>query len=298
MINPLHRRSQPAGYARAIAARTLCRMLERLSPELDMYVVDDGDTTTHLHARDSVITPWILATGSYQRAELLRVLELLDQHLPDRHGQTFVDVGANIGTTTLYAMRSGRYDRAVCVEPVPRNCSVLLRNMEANGLKEVVTLVPEACDAVVGSVQLLVSDSNTGDHRVRRSSSAERNEGSSTVSVASSTLEAILERSGALDDVGLVWVDTQGHEPEVLSGAGRLLERAVPFVMEFWPALYRDSDTLDGFLGQLSAKFDAFVDLADSDPAPEEMQAIAGLTERLLDDRDQTDLLLLPKVDH
>jgi hypothetical protein len=50
---------------------------------------------------------------------------------------------------------------------------------------------------------------------------------------------------GALDklgirpeQVGLIWIDAEGHEPQVLQGLGRLLERSVPIAFEFAPQRY------------------------------------------------------------
>ena len=37
------------------------------------------------------------------------------------------------------------------------------------------------------------------------------------------------------NEIGLAWIDTQGHEGHVLSGASRLIQANVPIVIEFWP---------------------------------------------------------------
>ncbi len=51
-----------------------------------------------------------------------------------RHGDTFVDVGANIGYYTLLAARCvGREGAVVAIEPLPTALGELRRNTEING---------------------------------------------------------------------------------------------------------------------------------------------------------------------
>lgn len=54
------------------------------------------------------------------------------------------------------------------------------------------------------------------------------------------TLDSIIPADG----VGLVWIDTQGHEGHVLSGASQLLASQAPIVLEFWPY---GLDQVDGY---------------------------------------------------
>jgi hypothetical protein len=42
----------------------------------------------------------------------------------------------------------------------------------------------------------------------------------------------------SLSDVGLVWVDVEGHEPQVLDGLAGLIARSVPLTFEFTPSRY------------------------------------------------------------
>lgn len=55
-----------------------------------------------------------------------------------RPGDTAIDVGANIGTTTLCLARSvGTAGRVISFEPLPSNFAMLRSNIEANGFQQV-----------------------------------------------------------------------------------------------------------------------------------------------------------------
>jgi FkbM family methyltransferase len=56
----------------------------------------------------------------------------------------FVDVGANIGTQTVHALRAGPFTRAVAFEPEQRNAKLLNMNLAANGMAARVTVFAKA----------------------------------------------------------------------------------------------------------------------------------------------------------
>ena len=58
----------------------------------------------------------------------------------------------------------------------------------------------------------------------------------SPIPVPTVTLDGLIEK-GVIepDRVGLLWIDAQAHEGHVLRGAGTLIERGVPIVLEWCP---------------------------------------------------------------
>lgn len=147
-----------------------------------------------------------------------------------------VDVGANIGTISIPALKSGLFKRAIAVEPEPRNFKLLRINVILNGLEGRFVLHNVAAGG--GADETIVfelSEDNYGDHRVRGDvgeglfSESKR----STIAVRSMPLHELLEG----EDPGeiLLWIDTQGYEGAVLSGAQKLIEKRVPLCFEFWP---------------------------------------------------------------
>ena len=56
------------------------------------------------------------------------------------------------------------------------------------------------------------------------------------IKVRATTLDSLLaEETVRVDDLGLVWMDTQGHEPYILRGAQSLLASSIPVLIEYWP---------------------------------------------------------------
>src|SRR5262249_58355950 len=82
---------------------------------------------------DRVVASWLMWHGAWQRAEIEQAATILAKagRLPQQ--AVFVDAGANIGTQTVYALRSGHFARAVAFEPEPGNAQLLAMNVAANG---------------------------------------------------------------------------------------------------------------------------------------------------------------------
>jgi FkbM family methyltransferase len=179
--------------------------------------------------------------------------DLLDDYLaligdelgrPTVKGVTCVEVGANIGTTTLPVVLRHGAKLCISLEPAPANLTLLKANLAANGVgPDLVRVLPVAASDSPGTVEFELSSNNSGDHRVRRHKKPAANEPElygerqrQVIAVPAARLDDILaEQNVELSDVGLVWIDTQGHEGHVLAGAPRLLASAAPIIIEYWP---------------------------------------------------------------
>ena len=171
-------------------------------------------------------------------------------------GGVFVDVGANVGTTTLAAL--SRFDRAIAVEAEPRNAALLRANAALNGLEDRVTVVEAACSSTAGEVELRLSHGHHGGHAVGRPKAGEE-----SLHVPAITLDALIADAGVVPaEVGLVWMDVGGHEEEVLRGAANLLEARVPIVAEIRPR------TAPGIAQLLAGRYSMMVDLRTEDESP------------------------------
>ena len=95
-----------------------------------------------------------------------------------------------------------------------------------------VRVVEAAVSDSVGTRRLAIS-SKHGGHRVRKTGWP----------VDAVTLDAEID-----GDVGLIWIDVQGHEGQVFMGARRLLAHRPPVVVEVSPAQLRLSGTYEAFL--------------------------------------------------
>lgn len=220
---------------------------------------------------------------------------------PDLHGGVFIDVGANIGSATVTAMRRFGAPAALSLEPHPANIRLLEMNLVANALRTNVTTVQAAITDHEGEVLLAVAEGHSGDHRVRTAGGGVADElGESrraTIPVRATTLDgAMREHNISTDDVSLVWIDTQGHEAHVLAGAPDLLRSQLPVLIEFWPYGLREAGGLQRLIELLCAHYTHFVDLgARVLRAPQPTNEVGALVPRHEGPGNSTDLLLLKR---
>lgn len=102
----------------------------------DIVIRDLGDHRIAVDPSDTTIAFSILRHGAWQREDFTAAQDFLAGRGQLRPGGTFVDIGANIGSQTIYAMLSGHHARALAVEPVPANAKLLRMNMMLNGLED------------------------------------------------------------------------------------------------------------------------------------------------------------------
>jgi FkbM family methyltransferase len=195
-----------------------------------------GDVRFFVDPSDRVVGAWLMWHGGWQRREIDSAVEVLAAARRLPADAVFVDVGAHIGTHTIYALRTGRFARAIAFEPEPRNAGLLARNLEANGLSHAAVIVPKAAGGAPGTAVLHLHPRNTGAHAIGAPPSVD---GQSRLDVPVVRVEDELERLGVpLEQVGLAWVDVEGYEPQVLDGLAKLMARSVPITFEFTPSRY------------------------------------------------------------
>lgn len=135
-----------------------------------------------------------------------------------RPGDTFIDVGANIGFYSLLASSVNAGAPVVAFEPHPVACSRLRENAGINSFGNI--RVREAAAGSAAGSAMLTSDLGERN-RIR----AEAGANDRSVHVPVVTLDGELAELG-IDplSVALVKIDTEGFEANVLAGARRLLD--------------------------------------------------------------------------
>jgi FkbM family methyltransferase len=203
--------------------------------------------------------PWIgralFLDGNYEAEKLDAALSVLDGLgiSPTR----VLDIGANIGTTTIELLSRMPDASAVAFEPEPVNFALLSQNVIANGLQDRVALHHLALSDRDGAVELEIATDNPGDHRVRTRPAQPGQFGESaraTCVVPGRRLDALINSGDvAVDASTLVCMDVQGHEGHVLAGGGKLLEARVVITFEFWPYALRRAGRLEEFMARVTS---------------------------------------------
>jgi FkbM family methyltransferase len=146
-----------------------------------------------------------------------------------RPGDTALDVGANIGLTTLaLAARVGPTGRVHAFEPNPELVVLLERSLRHNRVTNA-RLHAVALGAAAGRLDLHVPPRNAGEGSLARNREVP---GCRRVSVPVRTLTEVMEEEG-IGAVRLVKIDVEGFELQVLQGALPILAARPPAAILF-----------------------------------------------------------------
>ncbi len=222
---------------------------------------------------DRVVAHWLMWRDGWQREEIAQMTRILSDTGRLPADAVFVDAGANIGTHTAYALGSGRFARAISCEPEPKNLRLLTMNIAANGLTDRVRIVPKALGAVAGTAILHLHPRNKGGHSLRANPSYD---GLEKLDVPVTRLDDLLRTEGvSAEQVGVIWIDTEGFEPQVVEGLGDLLGR-VPLSIEYAPKRYTAEDAAK-LRGLLEKNYKTLYRLGTNTQQAEPISALASI---------------------
>lgn len=209
----------------------LNRIFSEHAAEGILCLVPFDDHQVFVDPRDDRIAYALISGRPWQRHHLDAAINAADTAGRLKPGGIFVDVGANVGLITLYALLSGRFERAIAIEPDPWNRKILTKNLNVNDLIDRVTVIAKAASDVAATLNLHRDAKNLGAH------SLEPGFAMSPVAqaqpVVAEPLDMILENAGtAAEDVSFLKMDVEGHEFAALAGAANLLGKQPPVMIE------------------------------------------------------------------
>ncbi|MDZ7887760.1 MAG: FkbM family methyltransferase [Pseudomonas sp.] len=138
-------------------------------------------------------------------------------------GATAVDIGANIGLTSLALSGICHDGKVIAIEPVPRTFELLNKNLVETGAPNVSTF-NVAVGAGEGSVSMYVDERNLATSFVVDIDSGSSQE------IPMTSLDSLVSRL-AIERLDFIKMDVEGCELEVLKGAENTLNRFKPIVM-------------------------------------------------------------------
>jgi FkbM family methyltransferase len=171
---------------------------------------------------------------SSRKAYGLQELELEKKLI--KKGDVVLVIGAYIGYFTLiFAKFVGKEGKVFAFEPEPTNFSLLEKNMEINGYKNVV-LVQKAVSNKTEKIKLYISEIGSTDHRIYDLHNSRR-----FIEIESIRLDDYFkDYDGKID---FIKMDIQGAEPRAVQGMSVLLNKNknVKIATEFSPVLLKKS---------------------------------------------------------
>jgi FkbM family methyltransferase len=217
--DPAVDRGRQLDYA-VIAETAAPDALEPPLPDAISLATDVGELWYPEHCE--VLTPTVQRDGRWDPVDGAAMRAAL------KPGMTVLNVGAHVGYFALVAAQCvGPKGRVLAIEASPENYALLAANVKRVDATQVAP-VHAAAWRESGELELRLSSSNTGDHRVY-----DVGEDRPAVPVPALALDELLDEEQRLD---FVLLDTQGSERAVLEGMRRALGRWHPRLqVEFWP---------------------------------------------------------------
>jgi len=237
------------------------------------YLVTGDREIFIVSTADKVIGRELFLHGEFDFRKMETAIAILE-----REGQSrprhLIDVGANIGTIVIPALKRGLMQTATAIEPHPGNLKLLHANLALNSLTDQVNVLGIAIGAQADKTLFLKeSPSNGGNH-----------------SISDNGIQIHSTRLDDLDvqlDGSLLWMDIEGYEGHALQGASRLLAAGVPVVSEFNPRFLSESGGISAFFDLLKQR--RIFDLAESSPRQTSLDELKARYAA-----DWTDILALP----
>lgn len=214
------------------------------SARLEPALVPCSEFEIFVRPGDLLIGRAIFLTKQYEPHVARIVRSLLNP------GDTFIDIGANLGYFTLLAASLvGEHGSVIAFEPSPENCRLLRRSLSQNGFKNVLIFekaVAEATRRLAFSSGLPHSNA-----RILRPEELHGHE-ERYAQVEAVTLDDALQ--DVVTRIDLIKLDIEGAEPRAWQGMQKMVQRYRPIIItEYSPDLIRATSDCDprSYLEQL-----------------------------------------------
>lgn len=218
--------------------RLICKALpERLSSVTirndDHYIICDP--------RD-LIGRSIVFHGSWARTETERVIRFLEKEGLITGSGIALDLGANIGTQTLYIHLTGKFRKVVSVEAAPKNFDLLQANIRINGWSDAIKALHAAVYTKDGTIKLNLAGQDVGGGHSLLNIAGN----TETLEVPALTVESILRETGTeANEVEFVWMDIEGFDFEILKEIQKTCGSGLPVFFEFSPDIMGKQKTAE-----------------------------------------------------
>ncbi len=190
--------------------RSVGRLISRLNPKHDVLVELQG-YKMYANSLDRIIALLLWKFFALEGYEFKVMDEIL------KSGMTVLDVGANIGYHTCRISRIvGEDAKVYAFEPDPGNFRLLVKNIEANGCRNV-EMIQKAVSDTAGFIKLFFCEEHRGDHRIYDSGDHRK-----TVEIEAVRLDDLFAEEQKID---VIKIDTQGAEYLVLKGMRKIIEK-------------------------------------------------------------------------
>ena len=263
---------------------------------VDAYIAYPGSDRVQLN--------FALHDKPFQLDDLLECLDFLAaKALINSEKNCFLDIGAHIGSTSVYALKTEYFEQAICLEPSSLNYQFLLWNCQINGLQDKIQCLKYGVANVIGKQELICSPTNCGDFRLNFAKTQPSNNDLfaettfTSEKVDFTTLDHLLTNKIInIDNIGVIWIDCQGSEGLVFEGGNNFFQQlSVPIYTEFWPYGLKRLNCQKQYFDFLSGYGKALVRFINNQPQYIDLQYLTNFYDQNITTGEHCDILILPK---
>lgn len=165
-----------------------------------------------------------------------------------------INIGAHVGTTLIPAIKNKLFTNYIAFEPSIYNFRLLTANVNINKIEINGKLFNLALSNKVSKGYLEKFDlNNSGDYRLTK-----KNNKSEEVKL--NVLDNFTNKINKKNS--LIYIDAQGHEPEIFKGGQKTLKKKIPIIFELMPSIMTKKNPT--FLFNLIKHYDYLTDLKGS----------------------------------
>jgi len=245
---------------------TLIRMVAKYEEHIiGDYTAVTAEGCSYLHnSSDRLIMGSMYCNKeNWARDDMLRFYRLAQKyyHFTEKQ-KLFCDIGANIGTTSIYFKKKIDPDiRILAFEPSPENYKMLRINMILNDIpEEDQLLVNMGVSDREEEVSFRYDAFNSGGSRILR--------GEETGDRIRTIPFDVYMKNEQLDPLAIkyIWVDVEGFEPYFVKGGMETLKQIdVPTVIEFSPAKYIENGCYREYMDTLKEIYGRYICMQDDE---------------------------------
>lgn len=210
----------------------------------------------------------------------------------DFQPELLIDIGANIGTICIPAIKRNLFKKAIAIEPEPFNFKLLKLNTILNNVDHQIEIHNVALSDIENAeLEFGYSYDNYGDHRLRKNKKQDTDR--EFIKLKTQTLEKFIDVSKIENT--LIWIDTQGFEGFILKGISLILHSYKPYlVIEFDPKHLIMTESFEIFETVImQSRYTKFYDLDTEIEYELNIENIRSINENYLNNKLFTDLLFI-----
>ena len=142
---------------------------------------------------------------------------------------TLINIGAHIGSTCIPAIKENKFKNSIAFEPTKKTFKLLQSNIFLNEVDDKIRAYNLAISNKKANLYLAIKRGNIGGNYISK------NKQKNTEIVKSDILDNYTYNLNKNNS--LIFIDAEGHEPNIFLGAKKTIKKKIPIVFEFYPSL-------------------------------------------------------------